>query len=386
MDHPHTPHFNAQHTRAAKGSDRLAALNWFWKLPSSWSHVQAEYVWVDADGGLRSKTKTITHDPRWVDGLDLKHFPVWNFDGSSTKQAPGSNSEVMLHPIKFILDPFRGGRNVIVLCECKDENGKPVTGNTRVEANKVFETKAAQEAKPWFGFEQEYTLFQVDGRTPLGWPPGSTPPPQGPYYCSAGAEVAFGRDVAEAHYRACLYAGLNISGINAEVMPGQWEFQIGPVESIDGGDQMMLARYILLRVCEMFGVIVSFYPKPIEGDWNGAGLHTNFSTFAMRQPGGYQEIVNAIRKFKVKHQEHISVYGKGNDKRLTGLHETSSISEFSWGVANRGASIRIPKQCFVDQCGYLEDRRPASSADPYLVSAKMTETTLDLSDLGEQVA
>jgi glutamine synthetase len=250
----------------------------------------------------------------------------------------------------------------------------PITNNTRVDAARVME--AAKEHVPWFGIEQEYTLFEADGVTPYGWPKGGFPGPQGPYYCGAGAHSAFGRLIVDAHYRACLFAGVNISGVNAEVMPGQWEYQVGPCTGIESGDHMWISRYILLRVCEDFGVIVSFDPKPIPGDWNGAGCHTNYSTQAMREEGGMAAIIEAIEKLKLKHKVHIAAYGKGNERRLTGRHETASIESFSYGVANRGASVRIPRQAEAEGKGYFEDRRPASNMDPYVVTGRIVKTTI----------
>jgi glutamine synthetase len=231
------------------------------------------------------------------------------------------------------------------------------------------------DCHPWFGIEQEYTLFDLENNV-LGWPKGGFPGPQGPYYCSVGANVAFGRDIVEAHYRACLYAGVKISGVNAEVMPGQWEFQVGPCEGIDMGDHLWMARFLLKRVAEDFGAVVSFHPKPIKGDWNGAGCHTNYSTHAMREEGGLKAIYDAIDKMSTRHAEHIAVYGEDNDQRLTGHHETGHISQFSFGVANRGASIRIPRHVAAEGKGYLEDRRPASNIDPYRVTHVIVESTL----------
>lgn len=290
------------------------------------------------------------------------------------RQALGHDSEVIIKPQYFCPDPFRGGDHIIVLCDCWKPDGTPHPTNTRVTAKAIFDKDLA--AEPWYGLEQEYTLFNSDGRTPLGWPTGGFPGPQGPYYCSAGADVAFGRAIVEAHYRACLFAGIKISGVNAEVMPGQWEFQIGPAEGIQAGDMLWTARYFMHRICEDFGVVVSFDPKPIPGDWNGAGCHTNYSTKAMRSEGGYEEIIKAIEKLGAKHMEHIEVYGKGNERRLTGMHETAPIHRFSYGVANRGASIRIPRDTEKHGFGYFEDRRPASNMDPWVVTSKIFNTTV----------
>jgi glutamine synthetase len=271
-------------------------------------------------------------------------------------------------------DPFRGAPHLLVLCETMLPSMEPHPGNTRFHANNIFDRKLDEE--PWYGLEQEYTLFNLDKVTPLGWPKGGYPGPQGPYYCSAGADVAFGRPVVEAHYRACLAAGIKISGINAEVLPGQWEFQVGPAEGIEAGDHLWMARYIMYRVTEDFGVCVSFEPKPIPGDWNGSGCHTNYSTKAMREDGGYAVILSAIEKLGRKHEEHIAVYGEGNEKRLTGKHETASYKTFLYGVANRGASIRIPRDAERDGKGYFEDRRPASNCDPWVVTSKIFHTTI----------
>jgi glutamine synthetase len=219
-------------------------------------------------------------------------------------------------------------------------------------------------------------MFDSTGNTPLGWPKNGFPAPQGPYYCSVGSNYSFGRQIAEAHYRACLYAGLDISGINAEVMPGQWEFQVGPCTGIDSGDQLWLARFILTRIAEDFNVVVSFEPKPIKGDWNGAGAHTNYSTKSMRTKGGYKHIIDAIQKLEKVHDEHMKVYGLNNHERLTGKHETAAMQTFKYGVADRGASIRIPRQTDIDGKGYFEDRRPASNMDPYEVTSMIAYTTL----------
>ncbi|MCH2318686.1 MAG: glutamine synthetase beta-grasp domain-containing protein [SAR202 cluster bacterium] len=326
---------------------------------------KAEYIWIDGtepSPSLRSKTKVLPN------GSD---FPIWGFDGSSTNQAPGSNSDCVLRPVFSCPDPISGGDNKLVMCEVLLPDMSPHPTNNRAACAEVAAKHENQES--WFGIEQEYTLFESDGKQPLGFPEGGFPEAQGPYYCSVGANYNFGRDVSEAHATACIDAGLGIAGTNAEVMPGQWEFQVGPLGPLEVSDQLWLSRWLLHRVAEEFGVVVSIDPKPVSGDWNGAGCHTNFSTKAMRE--SYQPIIDACEALGKNITEHIENYGAGNDKRLTGLHETQSIDQFSYGVSDRGASIRIPWQVEVDQKGYLEDRRPASNMDPYLVTKLLVQTT-----------
>jgi glutamine synthetase len=328
--------------------------------------IVAEYVWIGGSGqDLRCKARTLDFIP-----TDPSQLPIWNFDGSSTGQAPGHDSEVILRPQRIFKDPFRGGDNILVMCDCYFPDGRPVETNHRLDSLKVM--KAAADQHPWFGIEQEYTLFFKN--RPIGWPKQGYPAPQGPYYCSVGASVNYGRQIIDEHYKVCLHAGVTISGINAEVLCGQWEFQVGPCEGIDIGDELWMARYLLKRVAEQYGVDVDFDPKPIPGDWNGQGCHTNVSTQAMREDGGLEHIMAAMKKLEPKHMEHIKVYGEGNNRRLTGRHETAPIDKFSYGVANRGASIRIPRQCAIDGKGYFEDRRPASNIDPYIVSARIIKT------------
>jgi glutamine synthetase len=333
--------------------------------------VQAMYIWIDGSGeGLRAKTKTLDEEPKSPSDL-----PVWNFDGSSTGQAEGSNSDVYLYPVAIYKDPFRGGKNKLVLSETYKYNKKPADTNHRVTCNEVM--KKVKDQHPWFGIEQEYTLLDIDGH-PLGWPKSGFPGPQGPYYCGVGANKVYGRDVIESHYRAMLYSGITCSGTNAEVMPAQWEFQVGPCEGITMGDELWLSRFLLHRVAEDYGILCSLDPKPIPGDWNGAGAHCNFSTKAMREPGGLTAIERAIDRLSKQHVRHIKAYdpkeGKDNERRLTGHHETSSIHDFSAGIANRGASIRIPRQVGEEKMGYLEDRRPASNCDPYSVTEALVRT------------
>lgn len=333
--------------------------------------IKAEYVWMDGHKPtekLRSKTKILTEKVKNIDDL-----PIWGFDGSSTMQATGHKSDCMLKPIKLISDPIRGGDNIIVLCEVFNADGTVHETNTRAKLRELAEKY--KEHEPWFGIEQEYTLFQ--GIKPLGWPDNGFPAPQGGYYCGVGADEVFGRPIVEAHMDACINAGLEISGINAEVMPAQWEFQIGPLSALEAADQTWLARWLLYRIGEDFKVSATLHPKPVSGDWNGAGAHTNFSTKAMRENGGIKVIEEACEKLSKKHAEHIAVYGAHNEERMTGLHETCKIDEFRYGVSDRGASVRIPLMTAKDGKGYLEDRRPSANMDPYLVCAKMIETVCE---------
>ena len=333
------------------------------------SKIKVEYIWMDGHQPtqkLRSKTKIIEGPVN-----SLSDIPDWGFDGSSTLQAAGEDSDCMLKPVCYIQDPIRGGDNLLAMCEVMNPDGSVHESNTRAQLREVAKKYADQES--WFGIEQEYTFFQ--GRVPLGWPEGGYPAPQGPFYCGVGADEVFGRDIVEEHLELCIDAGLEVSGINAEVMPGQWEYQIGPLGPLDVADQLWLSRWLLYRIAEDYGVSATLHPKPVQGDWNGAGAHANFSTKAMRSDGGMEVITAACEALGKNHEKHISVYGAHNEERLTGLHETCSIHEFRYGVSDRGASIRIPMNTANDGKGYLEDRRPAGNMDPYKVCAALIETT-----------
>ncbi|WVY90827.1 hypothetical protein V8G54_036341 [Vigna mungo] len=341
-------------------------------LSDSTEKVIAEYIWVGGSGiDIRSKARTLSGPVE-----DPSNLPKWNYDGSSTGQAPGQDSEVILYPQTIFRDPFRRGNNILVMCDAYTPAGEPIPTNKRHNAAKIFSHPDVVAEETWYGIEQEYTLLQKDVQWPVGWPLGGFPGAQGPYYCGIGANKAFGRDIVDSHYKACLYAGINISGINGEVMPGQWEFQVGPSVGISAADELWVARYILERITEIAGVVLSFDPKPIQGDWNGAGAHTNYSTKSMRNDGGYEVIKKAISKLEKRHKEHIAAYGEGNERRLTGKHETADMNTFIWGVANRGASIRVGRDTEKKGKGYFEDRRPASNMDPYVVTSMIAETTI----------
>jgi glutamine synthetase len=337
-------------------------------VADNYGFYKAEYIWVDGTeptAKLRSKTKILE------DGAEL---PIWGFDGSSTNQAPGKASDCVLNPVAVYDDPIRGEPHKLVMCEVFLVNGEPHPSNTRAACREVAEKYAKHDT--WFGLEQEYTFF--DGIKPLGWPDNGFPAPQGGYYCGVGADEVFGRPVVEAHLENCLKAGLKISGINAEVMPGQWEFQVGPLGPLEVSDQLWVARWLLYRTAEDFPatgenkVSARLDPKPVKGDWNGAGCHTNFSTVAMRE--NYDACIAAAEALGKRADLHIANYGDVIEERLTGHHETASYKEFSYGVSHRGASIRIPWQVAQDKKGYIEDRRPNANCDPYIVTRLIVGT------------
>ena len=323
---------------------------------------RAEYIWIDGTeptAKLRSKAKVVPvgEDP-----------PIWGFDGSSTNQAPGAASDCVLKPVFTCPDPVRQGNNILVMTEVLLPDFTPHPTNTRAACAEAAEKYADQEFV--FGIEQEYTFFL--GNRPLGFPETGFPPPQGGYYCGVGADEVFGRDAVEAHLDACLRAELGIFGINGEVMPGQWEFQVGTLGPMDVCDHLWVARWLLYRVSENFGINATLAPKPARGDWNGAGAHTNFSTKSMRS--NYQPCIDAAEALGRRHDLHIAHYGHGIEERLTGLHETCSYTEFRYGVSDRGASVRIPWQVEKDGKGYIEDRRPCANIDPYVVTRLIMET------------
>jgi len=331
--------------------------------------IIAEYIWIDGrkpTAKLRSKAKIINKKVNSINDL-----PYWSFDGSSTEQAEGHFSDCMLKPVYYRPDPINKGDNILVLCEVLNADGTPHVSNTRHILAKAVEKHKAHE--PLFGIEQEYTLYQGDW--PLGWPEKGFPHPQGRYYCGVGNDEVHGRPLVEHHLRACLEADISISGINAEVMPSQWEFQVGTLPPLEVSDQLWLARWLLYRLGEDYEAYAKLDPKPMNGDWNGAGGHANYSTKAMREKGGIEVIKKACEALGKFHRNHIRVYGADNDKRLTGRHETCSINEFRYGVSDRGASIRIPMDTANKGYGYLEDRRPAANLDPYQICTAIIETT-----------
>ena len=327
------------------------------------ANIKFEYIWMDGnkpEANFRGKTKVLNLES--YDG-ELDVLPEWSFDGSSTKQAEGHFSDCLLKPVAVYPDTARIN-GYIVVCEVLNPDGTPHVSNDRATID--------DDPDFWFGYEQEYVLTQ-NGK-PLGFPEHGFPAPQGPYYCAVGHGNVVGRDIVEEHLDACLDAGLNITGINAEVMLGQWEYQCFGKGGKKAADDMFVSRYLLHRICEQYGLVADIHPKPVKGDWNGSGMHCNFSNSQMREVGGKEYFTAICEAFRPVHQEHIDVYGSSNDERLTGLHETQSINEFSYGISDRGASIRIPISVPKNWKGYLEDRRPASNANPYKVAARVIKT------------
>jgi glutamine synthetase len=323
-----------------------------------------EYIWLDGytpEPNLRSKTKVINFTK---EDFTISDLPMWTFDGSSTKQAEGIDSDCFLKPVKMIKDPQRKN-GYLVLCEVLNPDETPHISNTR--------SKITDDSNLWLGFEQVFFIYKKG--LPLGHSEVSLRP-QGEYYCGIGHENVSGRDIIEHHLDVCISAGLNMTGINAEVALGQWEYQVMGKGTLEACDQLIISRYLLNRLSETYGVSIEYHPKPLgDTDWNGSGMHTNFSTKLMREEGGKELFDEIFRVLKSNHQKHIEVYGSDNDKRLTGKHETQSIDKFSWGVSDRGASIRIPQSTVKNGWrGYLEDRRPASNACPYKIAKQLTES------------
>ena len=322
------------------------------------SKSKLEYIWLDGyhpTQNMRSKTKIIEDFSGKIEDC-----PIWSFDGSSTKQAEGNSSDCLLKPVACYPDPVREN-GFLIMTEVLNSDGTPHESNAR---SKIDD----DDNDFWFGFEQEYFIMDVQTQLPLGFPMGGYPGPQGLYYCSVGGRNTHGRHLVEEHADICIEAGINIEGINQEVASGQWEFQLFAKGAKKAGDEMWVARYILDRLTEDYGYYIEYHPKPIKGDWNGSGMHANFSNEAMRTAGSEELFTGMCDKLGEVHEEGIASYGSDNDMRLTGLHETQSIEKFSYGVSDRGASIRIPVYTVEhDWNGYLEDRRPASNADPYRI-------------------
>ena len=334
-----------------------------------------EYVWLDGyrTPNLRSKIKVMNWEAE-PEEFGCCDIPEWNFDGSSTRQAPGSDSECILKPVRLYTS---GWQRHLVMCEVMNPDGTPHRSNSRAKLRNVLDN--TEDHKFWWGFEQEY--FITKDFKPLGFPDGGYPKPQGLYYCGVGGNQVVGREMVNHHMHECLHHGMDITGVNAEVAVGQWEYQCFNTDTLKACDDLWMSRFLLYQEAESYGYDINITPKPVDGDWNGSGCHTNFSTEEMRTTGGLDYISKLMSRFEANHEKHIGGYGEDNHRRLTGQHETQNIDTFSWGVGDRGASIRVPNAMAKnDWVGYIEDRRPASNCDPYrvanLIVSTMTETDL----------
>jgi glutamine synthetase len=330
--------------------------------------IKLEYLWLDGyepTQNIRSKTKVEIHDN--FQGT-LEEIGNWSFDGSSTRQAEGGSSDCLLVPVAIYPDPERIN-GYLVMCEVMNADGTPHASNGRATINDDNDDF-------WFGFEQEYFIMDTKTLLPLGFPIGGYPAPQGMYYCSVGGKNTHGRALVEKHADLCIDAGLNFEGINQEVAAGQWEYQLFAKGAKKAGDEIWVSRYLLDRLTEKYGYYIEYHPKPLgDTDWNGSGMHANFSNEVLRTCGSRETFEKICEAFRPVTAEHIAVYGAHNDQRLTGKHETASIHDFSYGISDRGCSIRIPLMVVQKGWkGWLEDRRPASNGDPYKIAARIIKT------------
>jgi len=332
--------------------------------------IKLEYIWLDGykpEPNLRSKVKIVEYDKvknAFLDG----NFPIWNFDGSSTNQADTGNSDRLLKPVRhYVPQTFPLENNTVyVLCEVLNPDGTPHETNKRSKIGEGFEDL-------WFGFEQEYFIREEINGSILGHKRNILKG-QGEYYCGVGHSVV-GRSFVDEHLNMCLNYGINITGINAEVALGQWEYQVFSEGKHKGGDDLWMTRYLLYKVSEKYGYHIELHPKPLtHGEWNGSGLHTNFSTDKMRNEGNEEYFMALFNAFESRHNDHIKSYGSQNHLRLTGQFETQSIDKFSWGLSDRGASIRVPQDTANEWKGYVEDRRPGSNADPYKIISEIVKS------------
>ncbi len=330
------------------------------------SKSKLEYIWLDGyepTANLRSKTKVVES----FSGK-LEDCQIWSFDGGSTKQAVAGSSDCLLKPIAIFPDPDRIN-GYLVMTEVLNPDETPHESNSRARIDEDADDDF------WFGFEQEYFIMDRHTQLPLGFPVGGYPGPQGMYYCSVGGKNTHGRSFVEEHADLCIAAGLNFEGINQEVASGQWEFQLFAQGARKAGDEIWVARYLLDRLTEKYGYYIDYHPKPVKGDWNGSGMHANFSNTVLRTCGSKEIYEKICEAFRPVTEEHLAVYGEFNEERLTGNHETSSIHDFSFGVSDRKASIRIPIITVQNGWkGWLEDRRPASNGDPYKIAARIIKT------------
>jgi len=346
-----------------------------------------EYIWTDGKSSknVRSKTKYMIWDRSKIRTPEdfIKSVPEWSYDGSSTNQANTEESDCVLKPVKVVPNTLENSRipSFIVLCEVMNPDGTPHESNTR--ANLLERLEETELYDMWFSVEQEFIMTNAVTGNPLGWDEYSDgePAPQGDYYCGVGPDVVVGRELMEAHAFACNNSGISVGGTNAEVMLSQWEYQLDAKPAIQSADNLIISRFILQRLGERMHIGISYDPKPVEGEWNGSGAHINFSTKYMRESADMDYMNLICSSMGAYHDKSIEVYGEGNERRLTGEHETSSIDKFTWGELDRTASIRIPIYTVKnDGKGYLEDRRPGANVDPYEAFSYLLGVTNNISE------
>lgn len=347
------------------------------------SKIIIEYVWIGGNMELRSKIKVVSpHEINLSsadDRLNLHDVPHWNFDGSSTSQSSGTHSELKLIPVALYNNPLihistYSKKAYAVLCETTFNDYTKTNSNNRQKAFSFFNSNYVQNLESWFGFEQEYFIMNDDIKKLLHKNIDDCVLNVSKFYCSVGSRYNFFRHIAETHMTTCIDAGIQICGINAEVSPCQWEFQIGPGLNLKAADDLWMARYFLEKIAQNFNSYIIWHPKPFKL-LNGSGLHSNFSTKFMRNSNndtnGLKYIIESIDKLKSTHSTDISSFGDFNDKRMSGLYETSNFDSFHFNIdtpTDRGASVRIGYDTIKNKKGYFEDRRPASNADPYIIS------------------
>lgn len=320
-----------------------------------------EYVWLDGKMNLRSKYKTIK-----IQDNDL-NIDQWIYDGKSTYQYESEDSEVILNPIAFYNNPFfEKGQALLVLCDTFYERSNkfiPTSTNRRILAREIFQKK--KELEPLFELKQEYFMmcneYTYPSSTPLFFKNPKQPKEQGDYYCGVGNQNIIMRSLAEKHYLFCITSGINISGMNAEIGPNQWRFKIGPCSGISAGDEIILARYILTKLSEQFGVDICFKSKPLQQPWNNSGLHVNFSTNETRDTDGIIKLNTYVQSLTNKHNDHMLVYGDNSEKLIAKAENTS-------------INVTIPNKVNRERKGYLKDNRACSNADPYIIIAKIYDT------------
>lgn len=340
------------------------------------SLVPCEYIWLDAKGTPRSKTRML---PDGVLGVSVaEDLPSWQYDGSSTGQAELGSSDVLLRPVRIFRNPFSSsGRALWILCETFADPTTPHPTNYRARAREVFAETSSLSLQ--FGFEQEF--FCAEG----GFNEEELSLYSSNAYCGAGYDAVRIRGFMEEAERHALGMGLSITGKNMEVVPGQGEFQVFGSD-LNACDHLVLLRYLLLRQGEVSKLHVTFAPKPYPS-LNGSGCHTNISTAQTRSEGGLEAIHKILQHgLMPDHTSFMEVWGEDNDKRMTGDCETSDPSKFTWNERNRGASVRIPLLTVLNGKGYFEDRRPASSMDPYQVSSHLAKSIKKGLDFDESQA